>query len=918
MRPLKLIMSAFGPYAGETVLEMDKLGTNGLYLITGDTGAGKTSIFDAITFALYGEASGDSREPSMFRSKYAKPETETKVELTFSYAGKTYRVMRRPEYERPKLRGEGLTKQQAEAELYYPDGRVITKQREVDQAIRELMGVSRTQFMQISMIAQGDFLKLLLASTDERKAIFRQIFKTQPFQSIQDRLKRDAADLREECTAAQNSLSQFMGGILADEDDVLSLEAAKARSGELPVADTLTLLRKLIGQDEASESSLEGKKEELDRELAAVNGILGKIEAQQKAEQAVSRNKTLLAEETARRTALKEALDAENAKAPQAAHANDERAKLEAELIRYDRLEEHKKKLADLQRGLERMQRDQGEKSARCRSEEGKLSAWKEELKTIADAGAELQRLAAQKDKAETRKTGAERLLAAFADRIAKKTELEALQKLYTAAWEQSRAAVSGYEQLNKAFLDEQAGLIAESLAEGQPCPVCGSLDHPCLAKKSPHAPSEAQLKKAKRDAESAQRTAQEQSERCAAAKAKLQTLTQNLQTELEAFGISGEGSESTLRQELAAQKQELLRLSAAIRAEQAKVARKNELEQKIPRQEALLAELKAELEGIGKQYAAGQAEHRTGTARLAEEKQSLGFDSKLAAEMRIRTLSRMIEQWGDALKKAQDRYNESDKRIGELQAAIRGLTEQLSDRVELDPEQAQQRKLALQQARREADAEAKRLGARLAANRSAMEHIEAKAGELVGLEKRYGMVRALSATANGNLTGKEKIMLETYIQMTFFDRIIARANTRLLVMSGNQYELKRCREAEDKRGKSGLDLDVIDHYNGTERSVKSLSGGESFKASLSLALGLSDEIQSSAGGVRLDTMFVDEGFGSLDEESLNQAMNALCDLAEGNRLVGIISHVAELKNRIDRQIVVTKRQSAGSTAKIV
>ena len=181
MRPIRLTMSAFGPYAGRQVIEFDRLGQQGLYLITGDTGAGKTTIFDAITFALYGEASGDTREPSMFRSKYAAPETPTEVELVFTYGGKTYTVKRNPEYDRPKSRGTGFTTQKAEAELTYPDGRVVTKQRDVDNAIREIMGIDRDQFLQIAMIAQGDFLKLLLASTEDRQKIFRQIFKTKRY-----------------------------------------------------------------------------------------------------------------------------------------------------------------------------------------------------------------------------------------------------------------------------------------------------------------------------------------------------------------------------------------------------------------------------------------------------------------------------------------------------------------------------------------------------------------------------------------------------------------------------------------------------------------------------------------------------------------------------------------------------------------
>ena len=235
-----------------------------------------------------------------------------------------------------------------------------------------------------------------------------------------------------------------------------------------------------------------------------------------------------------------------------------------------------------------------------------------------------------------------------------------------------------------------------------------------------------------------------------------------------------------------------------------------------------------------------------------------------------------------------------------------------------VDIQAQQQRSDELTRQRSEAAQAQKTIHARLVTNKTALENMQEKAADLEKLEKRYTWVRALSNTVNGNLAGKEKVALETYIQMTFFDRILQRANVRLLVMSGGQYELKRRREAENNRSQSGLELDVIDHYNGSQRSVKSLSGGESFKASLSLALGLSDEIQSAAGGIRLDTMFVDEGFGSLDEESLQQAIRALTGLTEGNRLVGIISHVAELKEKIDKQIVVTKDKSGGSRVEIL
>ncbi|NLA88209.1 MAG: SMC family ATPase [Clostridiales bacterium] len=238
MRPITLTMSAFGPYAEKTVLELYKLGTQGIYLITGDTGAGKTTIFDAITFALYGEASGENREASMLRSKYATPETPTFVELVFEYAGKRYTIKRNPEYERPVKRGEGTTTQKADAELTMPDGQVITKAKDVTNTVKEIIGIDRSQFTQIAMIAQGDFLKLLLAPTEERKKIFRQIFRTELYQVLQDKLKEESAALSRQREALCSRIRQYIDDIVCKDDDVLSIELEKAKSRNLPISDT--------------------------------------------------------------------------------------------------------------------------------------------------------------------------------------------------------------------------------------------------------------------------------------------------------------------------------------------------------------------------------------------------------------------------------------------------------------------------------------------------------------------------------------------------------------------------------------------------------------------------------------------------------------------------------------------------------
>ena len=920
MRPIKLTMSAFGPYAGRTVLNLDELGSNGLYLITGDTGAGKTTIFDAITYALYGEASGDTREASMFRSKYAEASVPTEVELVFTYAGKEYTVRRNPEYERPKSKGEGFTTRKAEAELRCPDGRVVSRQRDVDAAIRDIMGVSRSQYMQIAMIAQGDFLKLLLASTEERKAIFRQIFKTQLFQSLQDKLKRESGSLNDQCTAAKNSLSQYISGIAVDENDVLSIEAAKAKAGELPTGETISLLEVLIRQDEGEEKALSEQIERRDRELEIINANLGKIEAEEKAKDSIRKAREEQAAEGKRLLVLKEAFEEQKARSPEIDRAADEKSKAEAELPRYDALESVSGEIRTLQADLDKQMRDLRDKTEKQERGARELEELKNELKTLGDAGENRQRLLGEKETVGARKRDVDALADLVTEQAARKAGLRQLQEEYAAASENSAKKTADYEANNKAFLDEQAGIIAETLEEGMPCPVCGSLSHPQPAKKSEKAPTEAQLKMLKREAELAQNQARTKSESCASAKAELNAMEQSL---LERAGSLWEAAAfDTLRDMIEAEraglKEKLAKLETAIKAERGRCERKAFLEKEMPGKESALSALRSGIETVSGAVAGLKASIESKKTQWEEEKRKLRFESRKEALAYIQNAESLIAQRKAALQKAEKDFSDSDRKIAQLNATILSLEEQLSKEHGPDRESESARKEACLAARKEAEKRSRDVHARLSANQAALRSIQGKIGDLEQLEKKYSWVRALSNTANGNISGKEKIMLETYIQMTFFDRIIARANTRFMVMSGGQYELKRRREAENNKSQSGLDLDVIDHYNGTERSVKTLSGGESFKASLSLALGLSDEIQSSAGGVKLDTMFVDEGFGSLDEESLDQAMRALSTLADGNRLVGIISHVAELKNRIDKQIVVTKEPSGGSKAAIV
>lgn len=919
MRPLKLVVSAFGPYAGRVELDLEALGRSGLYLITGDTGAGKTTIFDAITFALYGDASGENRKSSMLRSKYADPDTPTEVELVFSYGGKEYAVKRNPAYERPKTRGDGFTIKSADAQLTYPDGRTVTKQRDVDAAICEIMGIDRNQFLQIAMIAQGDFLKLLLASTEDRIKIFRQIFKTKSYRELQERLKSEASSLNNECDKARSSLWQYINDIECSEDNVLFGNVQAAKKGNMQISEIIDLVEKLVYEDSKAETALQKEIAEVEKKLETVNANLGKLEEYEKAKTSRKATEESLKALLVELETLKKSLDAARSRGDQREAASKELAAIEAELPQYDELESRTTEKKQLEEKLEQLRAEAKKAASEIEGEITRLEEMKAERKSLEGSGEQRGNLLHQREIVGKRKSELVILLQELEKCCRLFEELAQKQEEYKKASQGDVEAKDEYDSLYKAFLDEQAGVLAETLKNGEPCPVCGSTEHPRIAQKSQNAPAKEQVEAAKEKSEKASRLARVKSEECAKIKGSAEEAKAGVQKSLTALeiGVSFETAEFEIQNLIADSEQKLKEIEKCIINEEKRGKRKAELDSEIPQKEQSIEEKRKRIEGLNRDVIASEAGAKELEKQLEGLTKSLRFDDKSKALEKLGELAKQKAALEKALKDAEETFATCDKKVAALNGQMEQLDRQLEKACEFDRDRELEKQRFLLEVKAQKSRNKEEVLVRLAANCSVQSSIKSHSAELEQKEKRYQWVKRLSNTANGAINGKERVMLETYIQMTYFDRIIERANTRLLVMSGGQYELKRRRVAENNHSQSGLDLDVVDHYNGTERNVRTLSGGESFKASLALALGLSDEIQSTAGGIRLDTMFVDEGFGSLDEESLTQAMRALSSLTEGNRLVGIISHVAELKEKIDKQIVVTKEKIGGSRVTI-
>lgn len=1096
MRPLQLTLSAFGPYAGQVTVDLEQLGRQGLYLITGDTGAGKTTLFDAITYALYGEPSGSNRDPSMFRSEYAQTDTPTFVELIFSYGGKTYTVRRNPEYKRPSKRGAGSVVQKADAELRLPDGRLVTKSREVTREINRIIGLDRSQFSQIAMIAQGDFLKLLLADTKSRQEIFREIFKTRFYMTFQDRVKERSAALQKACETTRASVRQYIAGAVCPAENPLSLQLQKAQAGELPFQDTEELLGQLIEQDQAEEARQQQLLDQLEAQLNEASALLGKAETAQKTRQnleAATKNRDALLPQVEQ---AQKSLQQEQDKQPQRDAFSRELAALQAARPQYQELARKETALAALDQQIDVGEQAQARQQNDQQSQTRLLESQKQELASLADVEAQRERLLRETAQIQDRQTALqslasqaencrqkrqeiaalqsqrealERQQTALSEDIQQKNEtleadqkrfqetqglpekqetlrqrqeraqekqkaiqnlyqrlkdcnasrqaLQAAQQRYQQARAQEEQAELVYSHKNRAFLDAQAGLLAQSLENGQPCPVCGALHHPQPAALAVEAPTEVELNTAKEALEKArqisrqysikagqEKTALDEREKALLSQMEplipspaLEQAAQQIQTTSEEAAFERERLErkqaeleqliacrNTLEQKIASQQKALEKLSqqqaqlqekrnavelsqSSLRGqleqmeqslqaalslhlagytlenaaegirlalEQAektlrtqkkqrdlleqKLDHKQQLSRELPQQEQALKELEKAIATQREKLAADRSRRTEMAEQIQALKARLPYPEAAAALRRETELNTTLKTMSEALDKADAQAAEYRSQLAAAEAAIQELRQLLESQPTIDVEAQRQRSQELGRRRAETAQLQKAVHARLTANRFALEKMQQQAANLEKTEKEYAWVKALSDTVNGTLTGQEKVTLKTYIQTTFFDRILQRANLRLMVMSSGQYEFKRQHEAANNRSLSGLELNVLDYYSNSERSAKSLSGGESFMASLSLALGMADEVQSAAGGIQLDTMFVDEGFGSLDEESLQQAIRALSALTDGNRLVGIISHVAELKEKIDKQIVVTKDRVHGSQIKII
>lgn len=926
MKPLKLTMSAFGSYAGKNVIDFTGQ-QQGIFLITGDTGAGKTTIFDAITYALYNQTSGGERNGNMMRSQYAQPETETYVELEFLYRGQTYRVRRNPDYKITKTLKNGRIREQKvphSVELTLPDGTVFPeKKNATDAKIIEILGLTADQFSQIVMIAQGDFLKLLYTKSDERKMIFSKLFRTDIYWKIQENLRRKSMEMDERIQENDRAFEQEKSRIIP-----------LPESEELPLDELVERLRERV-KDALKEQNLRrANVEELNKKITKYEEINKLFVSLEKIRRTGKELEARQAESKERRQQIENARKADKVLVAEQQNLRQQQAveqSAQAIAKMTETLADHQEMFETLKTQLQEAEAKQKREAADTQKKMLALEQSFPSYEALQNARSEEQQAKkVWEDLGKTSEESFHKKEAGIAALKEQQKQQEQVVEQTKKNWEQTSLSASEsakhYEHMYEAFLKEQAGILAENLSAGCPCPVCGSTVHPDPAKLSDHAVTELEVEQAKKTRAAAEEKRDMAYAAFEAEKTEKQKLAQAVEKEEADFVLAQTIAKQQRKeaeqnyvslQKIAEQIREKLVYPSLAEAKKQYAAMQKALEaaeQEIERKRQKVSELAEAMNTLKGQKLAEEENQKTAkklAAKTEKEYAKLLEKSGFVSEETYH-LAILPERSRSKLEREEKEYESQCLR---QQSEQKLLEKQVSGKTYTDTTELNEQLKAEKQALKEAEKTYMELHTAYENDRSVLQNCAVYLEKGKKLESEDQVIKSLSKTANGRLSGSAKIDFETYIQRQYFKQIIHEANKRLLTMSNHQFILKLKEEANTgRKTNEGLDLSVYSLVTDSERDVKTLSGGESFLAALAMALGLSDIVERSAGAIHPDMMFIDEGFGSLDAQSRQQAIEVLGELAGDSRMVGIISHVTELKEQIDRKLVVS-RTDKGSRA---
>ena len=893
MKPIKLRLSAFGPYKNLTEIDFTKLGESGIFLITGDTGAGKTTIFDALSYALFGEVSGSNRPVESLRSNYSTEKDKTFVELEFEHKNKVYTVRRNPSYMRKSQRGEGMTKEDANASLVYDD-KVFSKIGDVTKQIESILGINARQFKQIGILAQGEFLNILFANSDQRTDIFRRIFDTYIYQLFSQKLSIKANEYKNKIDYLQNAFEINTKNIKW-RNEIKDIEKINFKAlNKLDIDNILKILKVEISERKKEYKIFEDNYSKLEKE---VNSEKEKIEKQENENKKIKEYMFLLEE----RNILEKEQDLlkENEKIV----LNNE------EIIKYvipkkqiyesikEKYNYNKKEKIQIENRIEKIY--EIEKDNRVK--EKNLNIIKDILNKYTElnnVNMELKSIIEKINKIE--------------DEECKKSNLV---KEYNKINKEYEVITHEYIIEEDRFFKEQAGILAEKLEQGKPCPVCGSIEHPHIAKKNENVLSEKELENLKNQKENKEKENTNLKNEILAQESKIETLisefSENKEMELSKYKIKINEEFNINKEKIDNIENEFYKIVRQFNIKENNIKKfdyekiKGEFELKSKKDKEDLIKNETLKEQLIKEIKKQEEEKKIAEEAYKDSFKKLGYDTEEIFQKNCLKDSE-IEKLKIWIKTYIEKVTINNTKIKEKEKEIK-------NKKEIDLTEIKENFGKMQEELKDSKNKQIELKTILNSNMNIEKELKSISVQLLKEIDKYLVVDELNKLSNGKLNGKIRIQFEQYVQATYFDMIIIEANKRFKNMTDNRYLLVRKKESNNLKDKFALELEVYDNYNGKKRDVKSLSGGEAFKASLCLALGLSDVIQNYSGGVVIDTLFIDEGFGTLDVESREQAINTLLQLAGSNKLIGIISHVTELKDRIDKKIIIKQTQEGSS-----
>lgn len=912
MRILKLRMQAFGPFRDKVEIDFEKFGTNGIYLISGATGSGKTTIFDAISYAWFGESSGGERDERMLRFTNAEIGVPSFVELEFGYKNKDYRIKRTLPYLRYKLRGEGTTEDNTkDVELELPSGDIINNIGEVDEYIKNLFGIDANQFSQIAMLAQGNFMELLKAPSSERADLFRKIFLTHKYKELEDNIASKFSEVKKEFDEQKLIYDQYLENLYIPIEKIEEFYGIKAYGFN----DINTFVNDINKNLQENADKIYDEIESLEKEYTIQNNTRNKVIEYNEIKKNLSTQTEQFNKIIEDFKNIKLDYEKIDEKSSQRDNLKLQLNKIEQEIEKLEKLEDILNKKKEINKSIDINRKALEDIDSLIELIQNKIKTNEEYLDENKYNETKLIKIS---HNIENKKNEQDNIIEIL-EKIGARSILEKKKNELTIEYSfkdlEFNKKQTKYNNLERIFFESQAGIIAQSLKDGQPCPVCGSTEHPNPAHLENVNINQELLEERKKNLDSIKKEYDNIKSKIISINSDIQNSDKIIETSKEKFDLINASKEDLDSKKIEIDRE--LKELANEKLEFENIAREIiKTESELEKTKSEFNEIKIKKEKCTNEKIRLESDLENLENREEEERKLVGEKTKEELKLEEKNIDNEITNITNHVKETTEKYNKYNEEKIKLETQIKELGKRINEEYNLDLDEINSKIEGIKNKLDSNRGEQNKLVNEIRRNESQIDRLKELNKKINKTENLYINYEELNSLLKARLSEGGKIKFETYVQTKYFDEILQSANQRFNKMTDGKFSLQRKKIADNRVEQTGLDFELIDHHNRTVRNINTLSGGETFQAALSLALGLSDVVQARSGGVQLDSMFIDEGFGTLDGETLSKLMSTLLGISQHNKTIGIISHVNMLKEQIDKQIIVEKTTEGYSIIK--